>query len=152
MPAEKKTRSRSKGGQFVKKKESDRRSRWSVYVAEENKLGIMILPKRRQSPSLTSTASVLLVGTHFCLYDYNSMHAIIIIKLLIMLFVFSFSAMLHTGLGEKHVSTFLSALEIPSLHHKTMKQREREMGRHFIDTAKASCAAQLVEEEARARR
>jgi hypothetical protein len=54
--------------------------------------------------------------------------------------------MYHTGLGETHVSSFLAALEIPHLHHKTMKQREREIAKSIDKVAKESSLRVLEEE------
>ena len=54
--------------------------------------------------------------------------------------------MYHTGLGEAHVSGFLAALEIPHLHHKSLKIREREIAKTIDKVAKESCQRVLEEE------
>ena len=38
------------------------------------------------------------------------------------------TGILHTGIGETHVNNLLSALNIPQINHKSLKQREVEIG------------------------
>ena len=54
--------------------------------------------------------------------------------------------MYHAGLGQRHVSNFMAALEIPSLHHKSMKAREREIAPSMKKVAEESCKKALQEE------
>ena len=49
-------------------------------------------------------------------------------------------------MGVEHVNRFLAGLNIPGLHHKTFKMREREVTPYVADVAKASCTAALDEE------
>ena len=58
----------------------------------------------------------------------------------------SFSAMYHAGLGQRHVTSFMAALEIPHLHHKSMKAREREICPTISKVAQESCSKALEEE------
>ena len=48
--------------------------------------------------------------------------------------------MIHAGIGHSHVSGFLSSLGIPSMHHKSMKRMERNIGTVIEQTARDSCA------------
>ena len=38
-----------------------------------------------------------------------------------------FSGMYHAGLGVQSVTSFFAALEIPFMHTRSMKEREREI-------------------------
>ena len=60
--------------------------------------------------------------------------------------MFVFAAMYHAGLGQRHLSNFMSALEIPSLHHKSLKAREREIAPTMTKVAEESCRKALEEE------
>lgn len=33
--------------------------------------------------------------------------------------------MLHAGVGETHINNILAAINVPVIHHKTLKRRER---------------------------
>ncbi|XP_053390403.1 uncharacterized protein LOC128553297 [Mercenaria mercenaria] len=48
--------------------------------------------------------------------------------------------MIHAGIGHSHVCSFLSALGIPSIHHKCLKRMERTIGHVVEQTARDSCA------------
>ena len=37
--------------------------------------------------------------------------------------------MLHAGIGETHVNNLLTSMNVPPIHHKTLKRREREAGK-----------------------
>lgn len=54
--------------------------------------------------------------------------------------------MLNGGFGESHVNNFLSALNIPSICQKSLKEREREVGKKMIEIADSSCKKSLEEE------
>ena len=54
--------------------------------------------------------------------------------------------MLHSGLGETHVTKFLAALEIPALQHNALKSREREIAKHIEQHARISCDKSMNEE------
>ena len=58
-----------------------------------------------------------------------------------------FSAMLDSGMGEMHVTNFLTTLNIPHLHHKHLKERERESGQFIEALAQDSCADAVKEEK-----
>ena len=49
-------------------------------------------------------------------------------------------------MGGTHVNTFLSSLNIPPIHHKTLAAREREVSSAIIETARDSCDQSLQEE------
>ena len=55
--------------------------------------------------------------------------------------------MLHSGLGEKQLSTFLASLEIPSLNPRTLKEREKEISPLIKQYAKESCNRVLCQEK-----
>ena len=59
-----------------------------------------------------------------------------------------FSGMVHSGIGHTHMSNFMSALEIPSINHRSLKQREEEAAKHIEVVAQASCEQALQEEVA----
>ena len=54
--------------------------------------------------------------------------------------------MYHAGIGQRHVSNFMAALEIQQLHHKSMKAREREISPAIQKVAEESCRKALQEE------
>lgn len=41
---------------------------------------------------------------------------------------FTITAMINVGIGEQQMNNILAELNIPSIHHKTLKEREREVG------------------------
>ncbi|XP_021373023.1 uncharacterized protein LOC110463022 [Mizuhopecten yessoensis] len=49
------------------------------------------------------------------------------------------SGMLHAGIGVRKVNLILSSLNIPSIHHTTLKAREREVGIAVEVVANNSC-------------
>ena len=49
------------------------------------------------------------------------------------------TGMLHSGQGATSLNAFLSTLNIPPMHHKTLKRREREAGGKVEDLAKRLC-------------
>ena len=57
-----------------------------------------------------------------------------------------FSAMLHSGLGHRQITSFMAAIEIEGLHHKSMKRREKEVEPHVLSVAKESCSDALANE------
>ena len=54
--------------------------------------------------------------------------------------------MLNVGIGPTEVNTILGAMNIPGIHHKSLKQRERSMGGVFESSAKQSCKTALMNE------
>ena len=60
--------------------------------------------------------------------------------------VYCVSAMYHTGMGGTHVNNFLAALDIPGIHHKTLKKREEEVAKYIRDVAKDTCEEALEQE------
>jgi hypothetical protein len=53
--------------------------------------------------------------------------------------LFSFSAMIHAGLGEAKVNDFLSSLNIPPISPTTLKKKERIAGKHVEGVAQETC-------------
>ena len=53
---------------------------------------------------------------------------------------------LNAGIGQTHVNSLLSCLNIPSVNHVTFKAREREVGKAVESVAKASCMESCIEE------
>ncbi|XP_069109309.1 uncharacterized protein [Argopecten irradians] len=56
------------------------------------------------------------------------------------------AGMINGGFGETHVSSLLAALNIPSITHRNLKSREREVGAHLQLMAEESCKKHLEEE------
>ena len=54
--------------------------------------------------------------------------------------------MINGGFGETHVNALLSALNIPGITQKSLKNREREVSQHIEDMAVQSCTKNLKEE------
>ncbi|KAK3084401.1 hypothetical protein FSP39_012922 [Pinctada imbricata] len=54
--------------------------------------------------------------------------------------------MLNVGIGEQQINNVLAELNLPAIHHKTLKQREREVGRAFEKVAESSCNAAILSE------
>lgn len=54
--------------------------------------------------------------------------------------------MLHSGLGETHINNLLAAINIPVIHQKTLKRREREAGRGIEKLTEKAIAEALREE------
>ena len=54
--------------------------------------------------------------------------------------------MLDAGIGATHISTVFSAINIPGVHHKTLKRREQSVGRVIESAAKRSCQENLLKE------
>jgi hypothetical protein len=48
-------------------------------------------------------------------------------------------ASLHTGIGETHLNSILSTMNIPTISRASFKKREREVGPVIEDVAKKSC-------------
>ena len=59
--------------------------------------------------------------------------------------------MLHSGIGETHVNNFLAAINVPGIHHKTLKKREREAGQGLENVAQKAIQEALDEEIAKSR-
>ncbi|XP_056013520.1 uncharacterized protein LOC130052467 [Ostrea edulis] len=56
------------------------------------------------------------------------------------------AAMVHSGLGERQVNSFLSSLNIPAVSHKTISPRQTEMGTIVQSVASESTEMALMEE------
>lgn len=56
------------------------------------------------------------------------------------------TGMLHTGLGTTSVNALLACLYIPGISPKSLKAREREVGRKIEDIAKKSCEEYAAKE------
>lgn len=52
--------------------------------------------------------------------------------------------MLHAGIGESHVNNLLSALNVPGIHQKSLKRREREAGKGLEPLTEKSVSDALV--------
>ena len=59
--------------------------------------------------------------------------------------------MLNIGIGATHVQNFLAALNVPSMHHKSMRTREKDMGKKILEVAAESCKEALEEEKEKSR-
>jgi hypothetical protein len=57
-----------------------------------------------------------------------------------------FIAMVHSGMGERQVNSFLSSLNIPAVSHKTISRRQKEMGTVVESVARDSTEMALTEE------
>ncbi|XP_077863137.1 uncharacterized protein LOC144345911 [Saccoglossus kowalevskii] len=55
--------------------------------------------------------------------------------------------MLHAGIGERQLNNFLSTLNVPGIHHKSLKSREREVGAAIEKIANASVLQSLEDEK-----
>ena len=54
--------------------------------------------------------------------------------------------MVHAGMGTSHIQSFMAVLEIPSITHKHMKLREREILASIENVARKSCDQAIAEE------
>ena len=54
--------------------------------------------------------------------------------------------MLHTGIGETQVNNLLTSMNVPPIHHNTLKRREREAGKGIETVANRLMAKALLEE------
>ena len=48
--------------------------------------------------------------------------------------------MVDAGLSDSQVGSFMTALNIPTMHHRNLKARERETGLAFEAVTSESCA------------
>lgn len=51
--------------------------------------------------------------------------------------------MIHTGIGHRQVTSFLSVMNIKSPHHDTVKAMEREVGQAIEKVARDSVSSAL---------
>ena len=51
--------------------------------------------------------------------------------------------MLHAGLGERQVNQLLTSMNIRHIHHKSLKEMEREVGKNIETVANQSVEAAL---------
>ena len=56
------------------------------------------------------------------------------------------SGVIHAGLGWTSVNKLFSALNLPLVHHTTMKCREREVGVKIEELAESSCSLEAKRE------
>ncbi|XP_062603897.1 uncharacterized protein LOC134265692 isoform X2 [Saccostrea cucullata] len=56
------------------------------------------------------------------------------------------AAMINAGIGEQQVNNILAELNLPTIHHKTLKEREREVGHIIEDIAEQSCNSAIQAE------
>ena len=63
-----------------------------------------------------------------------------------------FTGMLHAGIGETHVNNLLTAINVPEIHHKTLKRREREAGKGLEALAERTIQEALREEVEKTRK
>ena len=54
--------------------------------------------------------------------------------------------MINAGIGERKVNNLLATLNLPGIHHKSLKTREREVGKALEAHAELSCEKALEEE------
>ena len=54
--------------------------------------------------------------------------------------------MVHAGMGERQVNSFLSSLNIPAVFHKTLAARQIEMGDGVSNVARDSTSAAFKKE------
>ena len=59
--------------------------------------------------------------------------------------------MLHAGIGEPHVNNLLTSMNIPPIHHKTLKRRERKAGKGLETVVNRVMAKALLEEVTKTR-
>ena len=72
------------------------------------------------------------------------MHKILFIYII---FLYCYSAILHAGIGYSVVENVLAALNLPSVHQRTLKKREREAGRAIETVANKSCDEAIDKEK-----
>lgn len=53
---------------------------------------------------------------------------------------------MHAGIGQSHITDFMSVLEVNNMDTKTMKKREREVGDHVHSVANSSSKKALSDE------
>ncbi|XP_070549492.1 uncharacterized protein [Ptychodera flava] len=49
------------------------------------------------------------------------------------------TGMITAGIGERHLNQMLSSISVPTIHHKTSKRKEREVGESILKVANQSC-------------
>ena len=54
--------------------------------------------------------------------------------------------MINAGVGATHLNNMLASMNIPPIHHKSLKRWEREVGSHLESAAKRSCKEALIAE------
>ena len=60
--------------------------------------------------------------------------------------------MINAGVGATHLNFILSTMNIPLVHHTTLKRREKEIGGHIEHAAKRSCTEAVLLERDQAMR
>lgn len=55
--------------------------------------------------------------------------------------------MLDSGLGETGINTLFSALNIPTVHHKSLKRYERKITPVIEEVAQESCRSSIILEK-----
>ena len=54
---------------------------------------------------------------------------------------------LNAGIGETHLNTILTTMNIPNISRRTFKRREREVGLAVEQVAKKSCIEAVTQEK-----
>ena len=57
-----------------------------------------------------------------------------------------FLAMVEVGIGESQINMLLAILNLPTISHKTLKRREREIASSIRQVAEESCDAAIQDE------
>ena len=87
------------------------------------------------------------VASTFALRNLCDSSILFSIRIYILSVTYSiFLGMIHAGIGETHVNNLLSTLNLPSIHHKTLKRKEIEVGKQIQDVARESCSKALFQE------
>ena len=63
-----------------------------------------------------------------------------------LIYSFVFAAMWDTGIGSDHVNRFLGDINLPGIHHKSLRRREKEVLHHLEDCSRKSCKKAMEEE------
>ncbi|XP_070577204.1 uncharacterized protein [Ptychodera flava] len=56
------------------------------------------------------------------------------------------TGMITAGIGERHLNQMLSSISVPTIHHKTLKRKEREVGESILKVANQSCKQAISDE------
>ena len=56
-------------------------------------------------------------------------------------------ASIHTGIGHSHIERIFSIIGLPSIAHRSFKDRERKVGTTIEEVAKDSCHMKKLEEQ-----
>ena len=56
------------------------------------------------------------------------------------------AGMIHAGIGEAQLSTWLLSINLPTIGHRSLKKREREAGNIIVQVADSSCRKSVASE------